>query len=335
MCSFKEISRFLLLVVSVCGAVSTSKTHVEIDGLYWLPLNYTASISYNSMAVFLQNGGAYENYRYANLDEIRSMFIAFGIPTVGGKTAENIDKVLELMETLGGPLSTFDVPSIGFNRKSMAGFYGVANHPVAYVGGALSVGDYTNDLKAFAYPTKFGEADMDYQSSSIGHWLVLKLKPATTTKTSPTISITEASSTLTEITTATPSGTTMSMTATTTVSTSSSTSPITASGCKSDTGDTITCTGLTSSMHYYSMQLIEHNNSIGNLEEQANNQNENTKRLEREVSRTKEQLTAAEENIARLQADLTALYNLVKQMEQNPGSCTKEVCVIKHGCRVP
>lgn len=72
------------------------------SGLEWLDVSYTANKSYNDVLNELL-AGTFPGFRYAQTDEVVSLFVAAGIPDIGSTSAANAAPVQNLLNLLGLP----------------------------------------------------------------------------------------------------------------------------------------------------------------------------------------------------------------------------------------
>jgi hypothetical protein len=109
-----------LIVVDDPQYGASSIVRDTATGLEWLGLFKTAGLSYNTVFSNLGPGGTFAGFRYANLDEVGTLFADAGIPDIDQTTSANSMPVGDLLRKIGtldhGPFSS---TSLALNDQSL------------------------------------------------------------------------------------------------------------------------------------------------------------------------------------------------------------------------
>jgi hypothetical protein len=90
-----------LIVVDDPQYGASSIVRDTATGLEWLGLFKTAGLSYNTVFSNLGTGGTFAGFRYANLDEVGTLFADAGIPDIDQTTSANFVPVFDLLQKIG------------------------------------------------------------------------------------------------------------------------------------------------------------------------------------------------------------------------------------------
>ena len=131
-------------------------------GLEWLNLNKTSNLSYNTVFSNLGPGGMFEGFRYANLDDIGTLFADANIPDIDQTTTANFQPVSDFMQhdigQLFGSAACFCEVSEALNAQSLAtgthSFSVLETHAI-FSGTAIRADGQANDNVMSPYTGSF------------------------------------------------------------------------------------------------------------------------------------------------------------------------------------
>lgn len=138
------------------GSITTDTN----NGLEWLDLTESTSLSVNQVTASLGAGRKFETFRYATSIEVLNLFAMAGIPDVGSESSANIAPAQALMDLIG---STSFQGGIGDGREA----FGVVGDGTRY-----TLDGFTSNGVPMMFVGSLGSQGLNASFTSFGHWLV-------------------------------------------------------------------------------------------------------------------------------------------------------------------